>query len=182
MGGRPVLAPDEQMTLGDLIDLLVDMPPDAEVWLTDPHSYRGDYSELAFERTPSARQAAHLLKDAQACVGKSFRGWKGGQYQMSEHTMLWVAFQGQGGTPMCPPDVTAAKASTASTYPQYNPDATCPKCRHDDVSTRWQDAKEPCRHPSCLTRSDDCAGWPERLQRRCERCRFGWFEAVEDSA
>ncbi len=48
-----------------------------------------------------------------------------------------------------------------STYPPYDPDAECPKCLHDEVSTRY--IKAPLG---------------ESLHRCCERCGYGWNEQL----
>lgn len=56
----------------------------------------------------------------------------------------------------------------------FNPDATCPKCGHDKVGTLHQEPLHQSCDPSCRD------NLPERLQRRCERCRYDWNEAVID--
>lgn len=57
------------------------------------HSWRGSYDELALnfktEGDPMPlSDFINLLKDA---VGKTFTGWKGGEYYMTERTPVWVA-------------------------------------------------------------------------------------------
>lgn len=54
--------------------------------------------------------------------------------------------------------------------PDYNPDATCPKCAAEEIKTWHQ--------------SSDCRDWPYRpvhqgecLIRRCGRCSYAWAEA-----
>jgi hypothetical protein len=84
-----------QMTLGDMIDTLSAMAPDAQVAnLTDAHSYRGYYCDLAFEREAGTRPAAELLADCRAAMGEVFTGYKGGDYTMGRNTPVWVASYG----------------------------------------------------------------------------------------
>lgn len=56
------------------------------------HSYRGYYDQLAFgyndEVTMSASEFLSMCNDA---VGKTFSGYKGGEFKMGLDTPLWVA-------------------------------------------------------------------------------------------
>jgi hypothetical protein len=90
---------ETQMTLGELINALVAMPADAQVaCLRDAHSYRGYYSDLAFELDPdSTRCASDLLAECRAAMGKAFYGYKGGDFVMGKTTPLWVASYGSCG-------------------------------------------------------------------------------------
>lgn len=57
--------------------------------------------------------------------------------------------------------------------PPYQADTICPKCGHDKVGTQYQ----PPFHDSCF--DTQCPEKePERLERRCERCRFAWPQAT----
>ena len=86
---------ETQMTLGKLIAALEAMPEGAEVAnLRDAHSYRGYYSDLAFEREEGTRQAAELLAECKAAMGKVFCGYKGGDYVMGALTPVWLASYG----------------------------------------------------------------------------------------
>lgn len=86
---------ETQMTLGKLIAALEAMPPDAQVAnLDDEHSYRGYYSDLAFERLAGTRSAAELLADCKAAMGQAFDGYKGGDFVMGALTPVWVAHYG----------------------------------------------------------------------------------------
>lgn len=51
----------------------------------------------------------------------------------------------------------------------FDPEARCPKCGHDGLFTRWCAPAKGCGH-SCHPSA------PERMLRRCERCRFDWWE------
>ena len=87
-----------QMTLGKLIKALEAMAPDAEVaQLQSAHSYRGYYSDLAFELGPNTRSVQGLLSDCRAAMGQVFEGYKGGDFVMGALTPLWVAEYGDIG-------------------------------------------------------------------------------------
>lgn len=89
---------ESQMTLGELIDVLGQLPGDTEIPnLTEPHSYRGYYSDLAFELGPETRTAADLLVECRSAMGKVFIGYKGGDFVMGELTPVWVAEYGSCG-------------------------------------------------------------------------------------
>lgn len=62
-------------------------------------SWRGSYSELALNFTSTGNNMKVtdfycLLKDA---VGKTFTGYKGGEFTMSRQTPVWVANYGNSG-------------------------------------------------------------------------------------
>lgn len=95
----------EAMNLGQFIDALAEMPPEAQVEFEFGglvpgrfHSWRMVYTQLCLDwdgRWP--RVVGDLLTEAQACVGKTFEGWKGGDYAMSRDTNLWIARDGESG-------------------------------------------------------------------------------------
>ncbi len=89
---------ETQMTLGKLIDVLEAMPEGAEVAnLNSADSYRGYYSDLAFEQGEGTRPAADLLAECKAAMGQVFCGYKGGDYVMGALTPVWVASYGRCG-------------------------------------------------------------------------------------
>ena len=60
--------------------------------------------------------------------------------------------------------------------PFYDPDAKCPKCGHDDISTRYVKQGrlgEPCEFYSADIREH------EHLHRQCRRCNYKWCEACQ---
>lgn len=61
-----------------------------------PHSDRGAYEELAFDPAPEA-SIGEMLKHAKSAVGKSFQGWKGGDFEMNEHTPVYIGEYGDCG-------------------------------------------------------------------------------------
>jgi hypothetical protein len=83
------------MNLGDLITRLEAADPDQTVrqGFNHPHSYRGDYMDLAFE--PAANiTVADMLAAARSALGATYQGWKGGDFTMSEHTWCWLSAEG----------------------------------------------------------------------------------------
>lgn len=89
------------MTLGKLIDALASIPPDKEIdGFGDQHSYRGYYSDLAFELTGEKMPASKGLELAWACMGETFEGYKGGEYVMHRDTPIWIANYGRSGKKM----------------------------------------------------------------------------------
>lgn len=88
----------EQMTLGELIEALEMMPEGAEIeGLGNLNSYRGYYSDLAFEPEVGAKTAAELLETCRAAMGQVFEGYKGGEHVMGAKTPLWLANYGSCG-------------------------------------------------------------------------------------
>ncbi len=86
------------MTLGDLIKWLEVQDQDLIVkdGFSSPHSDRGDYSELAF--TPeNESKISDMLANAKSAVGKTFLGWKGGDFEMGEHTPVYIGEYGSCG-------------------------------------------------------------------------------------
>jgi hypothetical protein len=87
-----------QLTLGDLIKQLSEMPTGSTVdKLENPHSYRGYYEDLAFRAGKGTMLASDLLEECRNCMGKIFEGYKGGEYMMGESTPVWVATYGYTG-------------------------------------------------------------------------------------
>lgn len=81
----------EHLTLGEVITALSAHDPDkrVKVGFRHPHSWRGDYSELAFEIAENIT-VREMLDEAQWAVGRTFQGWKGGDYPMREGTFVWL--------------------------------------------------------------------------------------------
>lgn len=96
------------LTLGQLISALEAAPANHRVVFDDNqtcpgllHSYRGYYSDLAFEPADAPFvTASELLVDAKDALGKTFEGYKGGDFTMTETTPLWRAFYGSCGEAM----------------------------------------------------------------------------------
>lgn len=117
-GRKSTLANSDQMTLGEMIlklepivakqkDRIKEGSEEATVRFDFEYlhpkfldSWRGAYNELAlgFEESgdePTVTEFTQMLK---AAIGKTFTGWKGGEFTMSEHTPVWVANPGNSGS------------------------------------------------------------------------------------
>lgn len=86
------------MTLQSLIEALERAPADRVVpfGFGRPHSYRGFYDELAFEPKENVT-VGEMLADAKSAVGRTFQGYKGGDYTMDGWTHVWLAEYGCSG-------------------------------------------------------------------------------------
>lgn len=94
-----------QLMLCELIYALKQFPnQDALVFFDDHNfvpsnidSWRGSYDELAFEwvdlryKSLTPMTVKFLLKLLQNAIGKTFTGYKGGEFVMGKNTPLWVA-------------------------------------------------------------------------------------------
>ncbi|MDC0644040.1 hypothetical protein OAP32_00520 [Crocinitomicaceae bacterium] len=87
-----------QMTLGKLIVVLEEMDPDTIIQgLGELDSYRGYYSDLAFDPVNDMVKASDLLAQCKAALGATFTGYKGGEFYMDESTPLFIAPYGSCG-------------------------------------------------------------------------------------
>lgn len=80
------------MYLSELIERLEQEDPDLILspgW-HNPHSWRGSYSELAFEPKESAT-VAECLAAAREADGSTYQGWKGGDYTMHGYSEVYLA-------------------------------------------------------------------------------------------
>lgn len=85
------------MMLKDLIETLKKYPDDQKVPLgfDNAHSYRGIYSDLAFEPVNDTTVGA-MLREAEGALGETFMGYKGGDFKMGEYTDVWLDHEGVG--------------------------------------------------------------------------------------
>lgn len=83
------------MRLGEYIDLLKGYDSDTAVpvGLGKPHSWRGVYSELAFEPVGNIT-IGEMLKAAESALGATYEGHKGGDFTMDEYTKINVENRG----------------------------------------------------------------------------------------
>jgi hypothetical protein len=86
---------EHHLDLAGLIARLEREDPDRIVPLgfANPHSYRGDYMDLAFEPVRDI-SIGDMLAAARSALGETFEGWKGGDYTMSGWTSCWIAQYG----------------------------------------------------------------------------------------
>lgn len=98
---------DYHLTLGKAIDAFEKYPKDAPVVFDvggspdDPHSYRGYYSDLAFEPTDPQvdehKTVTEFLSELTESLNETFNGYKGGDFIMDKDTPLWMANWGECG-------------------------------------------------------------------------------------
>lgn len=91
------------MTLGELIEELSKHPRDKIVarGFGHPHSYRGDYSELAF-RPVNSTTVGDMLDAAKEADGTTYDGYKGGEFTMGFYTPVHIAEYGNTGEEIGP--------------------------------------------------------------------------------
>jgi len=86
-----------KMKLGELIRLLEALPSDMEIEGIDtPHSYRGYYECLAFEKGGKAT-VQEVLTAVKSALYATYFGWKGGEYTMHPDTEVFIANVGSTG-------------------------------------------------------------------------------------
>ena len=92
-------------TLGEIITYLRTLPREQHVphGFGEPQSYRGYYEDLAFEPVADTTVGA-MLDAAESALGKTFTGYKGGEFKMTECTDCWLAEYGSSGVPIVLPD------------------------------------------------------------------------------
>lgn len=89
-----------QLTLGGMIKRLDELPADMPIeyenggYPADPHSYRGYYSDLSFETESGLSTVAQISALLKTALGKTFEGYKGGDFVMGEDTPLWSSTYG----------------------------------------------------------------------------------------
>jgi hypothetical protein len=85
------------MYLKDLIERLEKEPNKfLKVGFQHAHSWRGSYECLAFEPCEGAK-VSDMLYEAKNALGKTFEGWKGGDFVMGESTEVYLADEGNCG-------------------------------------------------------------------------------------
>ena len=108
---KETLVSSDQLTLGELIlklEPIVEKQDKEEpmvqydfeyLFPTDIDSWRGSYEELALNFTSEGEQmkVSEFLKMLKSTVGKTFIGYKGGEFVMSKHTPVWVVNYSNSG-------------------------------------------------------------------------------------
>lgn len=88
------------ITLGVLIEMLALQPEgytceiDTGGTVTNAHSYRGYYSDLALAKSEGTRKCSHLLAELEDIMGKKLEGYKGGMFPMEHDTPVWISEYG----------------------------------------------------------------------------------------
>ena len=106
------LANSDQLTLGELILKLEPIVKNQKegdeatvrydfeyLFPTSIDSWRGSYDELAlnFETQGVEMKVSEFLKMLKECIGKTFTGYKGGDFTMHKGTPIWVANYSHSG-------------------------------------------------------------------------------------
>lgn len=105
-----------QLTLGTAISKLGDVDGSTPVVFDigggphHAHSYRGYYSDLAFDTADTGVYVKDFLGYLRESNGETFMGYKGGDYTMEDNTPLWVASYGDCGRAMMDIVLTDGKA------------------------------------------------------------------------
>lgn len=91
------------MQLRDLIEALekADQTKVVPHGFNNPHSYRGYYEELAFVPAENVTVAS-MLAAAKSAIGRTFTGWKGGDFTMGEWSNVYLAKIGNTGEELGP--------------------------------------------------------------------------------
>lgn len=86
------------MMLYELIELLEQYDPHRVVPMgfSNPHSYRGDYGQLAFEPTANVTVQS-MLTAAREAIGYTYEGYKGGEFTMDKDVDVYIATWGCTG-------------------------------------------------------------------------------------
>jgi hypothetical protein len=96
---------EDRVSLGELVDALsahVEAGGHCTLGFCCPHSYRGDYSGIAFEpiERDGEASARAMLSLANEAMGEAYEGWKGGKYTMDQETPVYIASKGSTGWPL----------------------------------------------------------------------------------
>jgi len=86
------------MFLEELIDRLKKEDPNTRVpvGFHNPHSYRGDYFQVAFEPVENVT-IGEMLECAKEALGTTYTGYKGGNFTMHGCTHCYLANRGRTG-------------------------------------------------------------------------------------
>lgn len=81
-----------------IVEVDMDGFDDIYVYATDIDSYRGYYSDLQIEYSQDIKEALtteELIKKLKKAIGKTFYGYKGGEFEMHEGTVVWLSNYGK---------------------------------------------------------------------------------------
>jgi hypothetical protein len=86
------------VTLTELITYFEKYESDRKIPLGfgDPHSYRGNYEDVAFEPVKNTT-VGETLKWLRSAVDCTFQGYKGGEFKMRGWSKCWLAEYGKSG-------------------------------------------------------------------------------------
>jgi hypothetical protein len=91
-----------QITLGELMDVLMKYKDKGSYYVaaTNPHSYRGFYSDIALEPDIMCPLDALVDRLTEVLDGETFGGYKGGDFTYNENTPVFIAVKGELGYPL----------------------------------------------------------------------------------
>jgi hypothetical protein len=90
------------MTLRELLNRLRSEPNRrVRRGLKNPHSYRGHYEDIAFE-LGGEMYIEDIIKLVAGSIGETYEGWKGGFFEMSSYSKVYVAEVGEVGDELGP--------------------------------------------------------------------------------
>ena len=140
----------EPLSLKEVIRRLEKEEPDRKVayGFGNPHSYRGYYDQLCFEPVLDTT-VGDMLEAARSSVGKTFTGWKGGDYTMNPYTECYLNRQGHcmiDGEDALTKDVLKMMLSTIDV-----PDYVTELYRGTVIETRKEDVVLAVRRPDYPT-------------------------------
>lgn len=91
----------ENLTIGSALDILNKYDKNKIVPLGwgfgSAHSNRGYYSDLGLEPKTNVT-IGEMIEELSNSIGKTFTGWKGGEFDMDENTDIHLSNEGSCGT------------------------------------------------------------------------------------
>lgn len=137
----------------------------------EPHSFRGDYSELAFNPARNVTIGS-MLGHARAARGATFHGWKGGEYDMDGTVTCWIAEpRDSGDNRIGPLLLELMLAHSAKQCPTSGPLADL----HRQVTVALGHATDAERKAEAAGREGDALMWAVRAS------SYGWvLERIDE--
>lgn len=93
-----ILNEGEHIILLELIETLEKEDPNLIIpnGFNSPHSYRGNYCDIAFEPAENIT-IREMIECAKEAIGKTYEGYKGGDFKMSGSTNYHISYYGECG-------------------------------------------------------------------------------------
>lgn len=90
------------MKLGEVIKYIegCDQRGYTSITLYNPHSWRGDYSQLEFDYKLRSSTVKDTLEVLRSAINTEYCGWKGGVFRMTEESDVYLGSPGEGGEPL----------------------------------------------------------------------------------
>lgn len=86
----------------EITDYLKGFDENTEINLTlsNPHSNRGDYSNIGFNHSFETGTVKGIIEELTYVIGKTFYGYKGGEFEMCEYSEVYLSEYGGVGEPL----------------------------------------------------------------------------------